>query len=92
MGTDDKEGEAGWWCTWFGRPTWHNIKIQDMVGIVAWTALSLRHDFLAVRRPASENLLGRAKGGKVKEIARELFAEKVTLSTMNAVMNRAIKE
>lgn len=62
---------------------WHNIKMQKLVGIdrrclfarVAWAVLSLHHEFLSIRRLASDNLLVRMKGGELKEMAPEMFKQ-----------------
>jgi HNH endonuclease len=60
---------------------WHNTEMQNLVGVdrrclfarVAWAVLSLHHEFLAIRRLASDNLLVRMKGGELKEMAPEVF-------------------
>lgn len=62
---------------------WHNMEMQKLVGVdrrclfarVAWTVLSLHHEFLAIRRLASDNLLVRMKGGELKEMAPEVFKQ-----------------
>ena len=62
---------------------WHNIEMQKLVGVnrrclfarVAWAVLSLHHEFLAIRRLASDNLLVRMKGGELKEMAPEVFKQ-----------------
>jgi hypothetical protein len=62
---------------------WHNIEMQNLVGVdrrclfarVAWAVLSLHHEFLAIRRLASDNLLVRMKGGELKEMAPEVFKQ-----------------
>ena len=60
---------------------WHNTEMQKLVDVdrrclfarVAWAVLSLPHEFLAIRRLASDNLLVRMKDGELKEIAPEVF-------------------
>ena len=62
---------------------WHLREMQNLVGVdrrclfarVAWATLSLHHEFLAIRRLASENLLVRMKNGELKEMAPEVFKE-----------------
>jgi len=62
---------------------WHNVEMQKLVGIdrrclfarVAWAVLSLHHEFLSIRRLASDNLLVRMKGGELKEMAPEMFKQ-----------------
>jgi hypothetical protein len=62
---------------------WHTTEMQKLVGIdrrclfarVAWAVLSLHHEFLAIRRLASDNLLVRIKGGELKEMAPEVFKQ-----------------
>jgi HNH endonuclease len=62
---------------------WHNREMQRLVGIdrrclfarVAWAVLSLHHEFLAIRRLASDNLLVRMKDGELKEMAPEVFKQ-----------------
>ncbi|KAF2174834.1 hypothetical protein K469DRAFT_704086 [Zopfia rhizophila CBS 207.26] len=62
---------------------WHNVEMQKLVGIdrrclfarVAWAVLSLHHEFLSIRRLASDNLLARMKGGELKEMAPEMFKQ-----------------
>ena len=62
---------------------WHNMEMQKLVGVdrrclfarVAWAVLSLHHEFLAIRRLASDNLLVRMKGGELKEMAIEVFKQ-----------------
>jgi hypothetical protein len=62
---------------------WHNTEMQRLVGVdrrclfarVAWAVLSLHHEFLALRRLASDNLLVRIKGGELKEMAPEVFKD-----------------
>ncbi|KAF9728552.1 hypothetical protein PMIN01_13380 [Paraphaeosphaeria minitans] len=57
--------------------------MQKLVGIdrrclfarVTWAVLSLLHDFLSIRRLASNNLLVRMKGGELKEIAPGMFQQ-----------------
>jgi hypothetical protein len=62
---------------------WHNTEMQKLVGVdrrclftrVAWAVLSMHHEFLAIRRLASDNLLVRMKGGELKEMAPEVFKQ-----------------
>jgi hypothetical protein len=62
---------------------WHNVELQKLVGVdrrclfarVAWAVLSLHHEFLAIRRLASDNLLVRMKDGELKEMAPEVFKQ-----------------
>jgi hypothetical protein len=62
---------------------WHNTEMQILVGVdrrclfarVAWAVLSLHHEFLAIRRLASDNLLVRMKGGELKEMTPEVFKQ-----------------
>ncbi|KAF2433996.1 hypothetical protein EJ08DRAFT_694026 [Tothia fuscella] len=62
---------------------WHATEMQQLVGIdrrclfarVAWAVLSLHHEFLAIRRLASDNLLVRMKDGELKEMAPEVFKQ-----------------
>lgn len=62
---------------------WHNVEMQKLVGVdrrclfarVAWAVLSLHHEFLAIRRLASDNLLVRMKDGELKEMAPEVFKQ-----------------
>lgn len=62
---------------------WHATEMQQLVGIdrrclfarVAWAVLSLHHEFLGIRRLASDNLLVRLKDGELKEMAPEVFKQ-----------------
>ncbi|KAK3081645.1 hypothetical protein LTS18_004417 [Coniosporium uncinatum] len=62
---------------------WHNMEMQKLVGVdrrclfarVAWAVLSLHHEFLAIRRLATDNMLVRMKDGELKEVAPEVFKQ-----------------
>lgn len=60
---------------------WHNTEMQALKGVnklclfarVAWTVLSLHHQFLGTRRLAAESLLVRMKSGALREMRPDVF-------------------